>query len=526
MMTLGHFGLYEQLRASGVDATPFFEGGGRGATLDALIYMLVQGEGAEGMIQLTGGAGSGKTVLCKVLSERLPVRMRPVYLDVANLPENRLLQAFAETLHIGLPDAAGVSDEEFSDTVIDGLQHALIEKYAHGGRVVWLVDGAHALSPEALEAIRRLDAPATVRCNPLRIILAGRLELDHLLANPSMRPLRDRIAHRLDLPMLDDRAVGAYLGWRMRAAGHPGPGMFAPKAVSLIATISGGVIGRIGLLADKSLEAARSEGADTVKTRHVRAIMGDCGIRHPPSPDTRLIGAGAALAIAILVVTGWQMLQPASTAITSTAVAVTDPSHLDGELSSPLPDGSSPVVALVTPSAPPAAQPPAELNVSPVPSAEAPSNEIPPPVAVTQDAPVRETMSAKDDSTAATGQAGTTVPSHFGGIRLADYPLLAQRIRETEQVLAAADRRHFTIQLFVTESVLPDRMERFLGRAERLVNLAGLYIHPVIRDGQAGFRVSYGIYPDREQAATAMAELPSKYREDFRMELYTMDDLR
>ena len=61
---------------------------------------------------------------------------------------------------------------------------------------------------------------------------------------------------------------------------------------------------------------------------------------------------------------------------------------------------------------------------------------------------------------------------------------------------------------------------------ENLVNLSDLYMHPVNNEGQAHFRVTYGIYPTRDQASAAMDELPQKYKTAFSPELYTLSELR
>ncbi len=58
-------------------------------------------------------------------------------------------------------------------------------------------------------------------------------------------------------------------------------------------------------------------------------------------------------------------------------------------------------------------------------------------------------------------------------------------------------------------------MERFLIRAEKLVNLSDLYVHPENNGDKAKFRVTYGIYPNRDQAAVAITELPENIRARF-----------
>ena len=58
------------------DTDVFFEGGNRGAILEALIYAITHG---EGIIKVTGAVGSGKTMLCRVLQTSLQANVETVY---------------------------------------------------------------------------------------------------------------------------------------------------------------------------------------------------------------------------------------------------------------------------------------------------------------------------------------------------------------------------------------------------------------------------------------------------------------
>ena len=69
LMYYAFFGLTQPPFKITPDTDFFFEGGNRGAVLEALIYAISQG---EGIIKVTGEVGSGKTMLCRVLQARLP----------------------------------------------------------------------------------------------------------------------------------------------------------------------------------------------------------------------------------------------------------------------------------------------------------------------------------------------------------------------------------------------------------------------------------------------------------------------
>ncbi|MBZ0090931.1 MAG: AAA family ATPase, partial [Sulfuricellaceae bacterium] len=54
----------------------FYSGSNRGAILDALQYVISSG---EGIIKVIGEVGSGKTMLCRMLADRLPDSIATVY---------------------------------------------------------------------------------------------------------------------------------------------------------------------------------------------------------------------------------------------------------------------------------------------------------------------------------------------------------------------------------------------------------------------------------------------------------------
>ena len=120
-------------------------------------------------------------------------------------------------------------------------------------------------------------------------------------------------------------------------------------------------------------------------------------------------------------------------------------------------------------------------------------------------------------------QHGST--ASIGGVKLAGYELLEQRVEATIQTVGATNRDTYTIQLFATENVQPDRMERFLARARSLVDLSDLYVHPVINGDRAKFRVTYGIYSSRDQASAAVGVLPEKYQTSFQPEIYALSEI-
>ena len=95
---LEHFGLSEPpFRIT--PHTDFFDGADRGATLEALIYAVLHD---EGIVKVSGEVGSGKTMLCRVLMERLPQQVASIYLATPSLARDEILHAIADDLELKL----------------------------------------------------------------------------------------------------------------------------------------------------------------------------------------------------------------------------------------------------------------------------------------------------------------------------------------------------------------------------------------------------------------------------------------
>src|SRR5437879_2569022 len=216
---LEHFGLNEPPFRITPHTDFFFEGAERGATLEALAYAVLHD---EGIVKVSGEVGSGKTMLCRMLMERLPGEVATIYLATPSLARDEILHAIADDLELKLPERRTVALRE--------LQEHLIKLYGAGRRVLVLIDEAHVMPEDTLEQVRLLSNLESSRHKLLQIVLFGQPELDATLAKSSLRQLRDRITHSFRMRPLAAPAVAKYLAFRMRAAGSRGPEVFAPRA--------------------------------------------------------------------------------------------------------------------------------------------------------------------------------------------------------------------------------------------------------------------------------------------------------
>ena len=300
---LDHFGLNEPPFRITPHTDFFFDGADRGATLEALIYAVLHD---EGIVKVSGEVGSGKTMLCRVLMERLPAHVETIYLATASLGRDEILQAIADELKLELRG-------ERTAAALRTLQERLIELYAAGRRVVILIDEAHVIPDESLEQVRLLSNLESNRHKLLQIVLFGQPELDATLAKNSLRQLRDRITHGFRMRPLATPEVAKYLSFRMRAAGYRGPDVFTARAVSRLARAAGGLTRRINILADKALLSAFTENTHAVTERHVRAAIRDSEFAAVSRPArAALYAAAAALVVGVAIGNAlqWSLLSP------------------------------------------------------------------------------------------------------------------------------------------------------------------------------------------------------------------------
>ncbi|HET8609820.1 MAG TPA: AAA family ATPase, partial [Burkholderiales bacterium] len=261
-----HFGLDRPPFRITPDTGFFFGGGNRGAILEALVYAVTHG---DGIVKVTGEVGTGKTMLCTMLESRLPASVETVYVPNPSLSPPEMLTAIAGELH--LTTQSGATRIE----LMQRLAAHLVERHAKGQRVVAFIEEAQSMPDQTLEEIRLLSNLETHSDRLLQIVLFGQPELDARLRAPSLRSLRDRIAHSFRLQPLTAREISDYLHFRLRTAGYRGPDLFSRRTVRMIARASQGLARRVNLIADKALLATFADNRHEIRARDIRTAVGE-----------------------------------------------------------------------------------------------------------------------------------------------------------------------------------------------------------------------------------------------------------
>jgi type II secretory pathway predicted ATPase ExeA len=451
---LDHFGLRELPFRITPHTEFFFDGANRGSTLDALIYAIVHD---EGIVKVTGEVGSGKTMLCRMLLERLPASVETIYLANPSLNRDELLLALADELKLPSPPL-------HIHQLLLAIQRHLVDLHHAGKQVVVLIDEAHAMPEESLEEIRLLSNLETQRAKLLQIVLFGQPELNSILGTQQMRQLRERVTHNFYLEPLKQTDIATYLMFRLRAAGYHGPDLFSPAAIKRFAQVSHGLTRRLNILADKSLLAAFAANTHLIDANIAKiavrdARFDDTGVTGQTTtfPTRPMLAAGVA-GLCGLALIGWLAWRDSPP--TSVAAAVS-----------------------ARPAPTPATTPSPAPTTAPAPSGMA------------------------DEKLQ-----GVSDPTPAGAGPDASRPLLEHRRKRFKDWIAHADDRHFTIQLLRIEEAKADQAEEFLRRAAALPEATGLHAYRASADGRNWVGVVYGTFASAEEGERGLAALPASWR--------------
>ncbi len=444
------------------DTDVFFEGGNRGAILEALIYAISHG---EGIIKVTGEVGSGKTMLCRVLQTRLPANVETVYLANPSVTPEEILHAIAFEMQLRVAKNAGRLE------VMHVLNDYLVERHAQQKQVVVFVEESQGMPISTLEEIRLLSNLETQHHKLLQIVLFGQPELDINLRQQNIRQLRERITHSFNLLPLDAEDVRAYLTFRLRAAGYHGPDLFSTRVIAYMTNACEGLTRRLNIVADKALLSAFAQGTHNVTIDHVKAAVRDSEFSSADLPRNRapviyaLTGLAIGGALGFAAFAAYQTLSASKPEATPSAPAAS-PAATPSYENANMPGDNPGQTALV---APPAAPAPAPV-AAPAPAAEPP-------------------MSPMDSAS----------PS---------FDLLEQRLLATDQWLAEQPGSFFSIQLLGADD--PELLRDYFKTIAKYLEIDKVYVYRTTANRHPSLTVLYGTFASRNEVTRTLRSLPNE----------------
>jgi type II secretory pathway predicted ATPase ExeA len=239
----------------------------------------------EGISILTGEPGTGKTLLCHRLLERLGPEVQNAFLANSHLP-NRTALLQSILFDLSLP-YLGLSEQELRLQLTDHL----LKTFQAGKRTVLLVDEAQHLEVDLLEELRLLGNLEANHRRALQVILVAQPGLLSTLNRPEMAGLQQRTAIRVSLEPLDRHEAADYLVQHIRASGGRPQSIFTDEALEVLAGGTRGIPRLLNQTGHQALLLAQAANLNSVDAEVAMEALSIVGLSlHPeePTPESGL----------------------------------------------------------------------------------------------------------------------------------------------------------------------------------------------------------------------------------------------
>lgn len=221
--------------------------------------------------KLTGEVGAGKTMLCRKVLNALAThkdKYITAYIPHPYLDEQGMMHSLAEELGLAKLEKASYRE------LLKAISEEIVTQSKKSKQVVLFVDEAQAMPVETLAALYLLTNIETMQAH-FQVVLFGQPELDLLLDQPALRPLRQSLSFSHILPALDREGVHAYIGHRLAKAGYSGQSLFSQDAIDALFQGSGGIPRLINILCHKALMVGYGKGEHTIPLAYVKSAIAD-----------------------------------------------------------------------------------------------------------------------------------------------------------------------------------------------------------------------------------------------------------
>lgn len=248
------------------DARFFFNSSGHNRAMAYLRYGMRQG---EGFIVITGGIGTGKSMLVANLFREIDnddlVAAQLVSTQVGEDDVLRMVCASFGLAHEGLSKAALLKD----------LEVFFRARRAEGKRVLLVVDEAQNLPRRSIEELRMLSNYQEAGEALLQSFLIGQADLKRTLASTGMEQVRQRIIAGYHLRPLDREELQSYIEHRLSLVGWDGTPHITDESFDRLFQATGGVPRRVNTLVDRLLLFGSLEEIQTITPEHVETVVNE-----------------------------------------------------------------------------------------------------------------------------------------------------------------------------------------------------------------------------------------------------------
>jgi type II secretory pathway predicted ATPase ExeA len=215
---------------------------------------------------ITGEVGVGKTVAARAALAALDqARHNIIYLPDPTVG--------VRGIHHAIVTALGGKPAHGSAALAAQAAGLIAAEHSERGRVPLLViDEAHLLGHDQLEAVRILTNSEMDAASPLACLLIGQPTLRRMLRLGVLAALDQRIALRYAMPAMTPAQTGTYITHHLKLAGRSDP-LFSDDAAALIHDAARGLPRAVNNLATQALIAAWAGRKNIVDEQSARAAV-------------------------------------------------------------------------------------------------------------------------------------------------------------------------------------------------------------------------------------------------------------
>jgi len=238
--------------------------------LEAISRLTYAVEERKGAALLTGDYGCGKTVMSRLLFERLPVDKYGI-----GLVTNPMLSPIALLREICFQ--LGIKNTSRSNKIqlLANLNEHLYENLNNNQETVVIIDEAQTIkNPLAFEELRLLLNFQLNERFLMTLILIGQPELRETL--DKLKQLKQRLAVRYHINPLNKKETGKYITHRLEIGGLQRK-IFTDKSIDLIWEGSGGIPRMINTICDMCLLLGYNKKLKKINKEIIKDVVSDLG---------------------------------------------------------------------------------------------------------------------------------------------------------------------------------------------------------------------------------------------------------
>lgn len=273
-----HFGMRQRPFRASPDSACYYPATGHEAALARLLQAIEDG---EGLTLVTGQPGTGKSLLCHRLLEKLGPEVTGLFVMHSRIDGRiGLLQTLLYDL--ALP-YEGRNEQELRLCLIDFL----LGQYKAGRRTVLVLDEAQYLAPDLLEELRLLGNLEASRGKALQVVLVAQPSIFDTLRRSELASFSQRLVVRVHLEPLSVAEAADYLLHQVRVCSGRTENVITDEAVEILARGTQGLPRLLNQAAHQAFVLAHAAGAQQVDAEAAMEALSLVGLDTAPERDLR-----------------------------------------------------------------------------------------------------------------------------------------------------------------------------------------------------------------------------------------------